>query len=415
MSMNILVVSSKYHPEFSGSGLRAHNTYLRLREKFGIESEVIASSIEFPQSENYSIDGISVERIVASKTRSLARKIAGTPLFRVANALMFHAEARAVRKALATRQFDLVHVFGYSPATVAAIQWCRKNDVPLMLELVNMVDSPYQYLPATRRFSGYDLVNKSVIVAISQELANRCKTAGLTSNVWTRPNPVDVSKYTPASEEKRTRTRAKLGPFSDSDKVVVYVAKFLGRKNHVFLIDALKHLPVEYKLVLAGPPLADSDSTPGLTLAQMPSLKNKARELGVADRLTVIPELVDHSEFLAAADVSCFPSEDEAMGTPLLEAIAAGIPVVANADEPSFREWIVDGENGYLEPLNAAKWASSITEAANFSQTQRSNMAAEINSKVSTEFIDQRYKLLLNRLLTANADETIDVATVLDR
>jgi len=412
--MNVLVVSSKYPSEFSGSGLRAHQTYQRLHQKFGIESEVIASGIEFPVRERYTEDGVSVERIVSPLSRSLVSKTANTPLSRLTNALMFHAEARAVRGALAERNIDLLHVFGYSPATVAAILWSRQHGVPLMLELVNMVATPYQYLPGTRRFSSYDLTNQSVIVAISEELERRSHNAGLTDNVWTRPNPVDVSRYAPVSDDRKNEARSRLGSFSGGDKLVVYVAKFLGRKNHSFLIDVLKLLPDDFKLVLAGPPLVDSDSTSGITLAQMPTLEAKARTLGVAERLTITPELVDHAEYLAAADVSCFPSEDEAMGTPLLEAISTGVPVVANAGESSFRQWIRPDENGYLEPLNAERWAKSIVAASEISATQRLKMSADINDQISTDVIDERYRLLLDRLVESTPDEAINVKAVLN-
>ena len=412
--MNVLVVSSKYPPEFSGSGLRAHQTYQRLHQKFGIESEVIASGIEFPVRERYTEDGVSVERIVSPQARNLVSKTARTPLSRLTNALMFHTEARAVRGALAERDFDLIHVFGYSPATVAAILWSRKHGVPLMLELVNMVASPYLYLPGTRRFSGYDPANQCVIVAISEELERRSQKAGLTDNVWTRPNPVDVSRYAPVSDDRRSEVRSRLGSFGGGDKLIVYVAKFIGRKNHSFLIDVLKHLPDDFKLVLAGPPNVDSDSTSGVTLAQMPTLEAKARALGVAGRLTITPELIDHAEYLAAADVSCFPSEDEAMGTPLLEAIAAGVPVVANAGESSFRQWITNAENGFLEPLDAQKWAKSIVAASEISATQRLKMSADINDQISTEVIDQRYKLLLDQLVESSPDEVINVKAVLN-
>ena len=412
--MNVLVVSSKYPPEFSGSGLRAHQTYQRLHQKFGIESEVIASGIEFPVRERYTEDDVSVERIVSPQARNLVSKTARTPLSRLTNSLMFHTEARAVRGALAERDFDLIHVFGYSPATVAAILWSRKHGVPLMLELVNMVASPYLYLPGTRRFSGYDLANQCVIVAISEELERRSQKAGLTDNVWTRPNPVDVSRYAPVSDDRRSEVRSRLGSFGGGDKLIVYVAKFIGRKNHSFLIDVLKHLPGNFKLVLAGPPHVESDSISGVTLSQMPELETKARVLGVAERLTITPDVVDHAEYLSASDVSCFPSEDEAMGTPLLEAIAAGVPVVANAGEPSFQQWITNAENGFLEPLDAEKWAKSIIAASEMSVPQRLKMSADINDQISTEVIDQQYKLLLDRLVESTPDEAINVNATLN-
>ena len=37
--MKVLVISSKYQPEYSGSGLRAHNTYIRLKKNYNINYE----------------------------------------------------------------------------------------------------------------------------------------------------------------------------------------------------------------------------------------------------------------------------------------------------------------------------------------------------------------------------------------
>ena len=43
--MKVLLVSSKYLPEYSGSGLRAHNLYKRLCRKFDIDYDVLCNSL----------------------------------------------------------------------------------------------------------------------------------------------------------------------------------------------------------------------------------------------------------------------------------------------------------------------------------------------------------------------------------
>ena len=63
MKDKILVISSKYLPEYSGSGLRAHRTYKRLKEKFGIDFNVLTSSVEFNNIKLYEVEGVSVFRI----------------------------------------------------------------------------------------------------------------------------------------------------------------------------------------------------------------------------------------------------------------------------------------------------------------------------------------------------------------
>ena len=412
--MKVLLVSSKYQPEYSGSGLRAHRTHLRLRDNHGIDTEVICSGTESTESSTYELDGILVKRVLSTKLRKLHRSLGKGPLRRFTNAAMFRHEARRVTNAMRDRNFDLVHVFGYSPATVAAIQWARSNDVPLMLELVNKVNSPYQNLPGARRSSGYDLNNQSIIVAISKELGETSERAGLSGNIWVRPNPVDVERFAPVSPETRAATKKQLFDFEPGTRVIVYVAKFIERKNHSFLIDVLSNLPDEFKLVLAGPPQTDIHSVPGLTLEEIPTLMRKAEQLGVANCLLVRPEFVDFSSYVQAADVTCFPSEREGMGTPLLESLSAGVPVVANAGESTFRDHIIPGENGYLEPLDAKRWAQAIVNSLKISDQQRTSFAANTAQNFSTSRIDESYIRLMTALAGSKPGDHIQVEAVLN-
>ena len=61
--MRILVVSSKYQPEYSGSGLRAHNTYIRLKKKFELKFNVLSNSIIYQGNELVNYDGVNVYRV----------------------------------------------------------------------------------------------------------------------------------------------------------------------------------------------------------------------------------------------------------------------------------------------------------------------------------------------------------------
>ena len=47
LKVKILLSSSKYHPEYSGSGLRAHNTYIRFEKKFNLSFDCIVNSTTY--------------------------------------------------------------------------------------------------------------------------------------------------------------------------------------------------------------------------------------------------------------------------------------------------------------------------------------------------------------------------------
>jgi glycosyltransferase involved in cell wall biosynthesis len=62
---------------------------------------------------------------------------------------------------------------------------------------------------------------------------------------------------------------------------------------------------------------------------ERPRLERIARELGVARRTSFVGYLLDPAPFLAAADVFAMPSLSEGSPYALLEALAAGLPIVA--------------------------------------------------------------------------------------
>ena len=84
--MKVLVVSSKYSPEYSGSGYRARNTYLRLLEKYDITFEVVCSSVEFTESKEYRSDEVLVTRVASSLLRNINNRFGKGPFRRIANA-----------------------------------------------------------------------------------------------------------------------------------------------------------------------------------------------------------------------------------------------------------------------------------------------------------------------------------------
>ena len=61
--MKVLLVSSKYFPEYSGSGFRAHNLYKRLSQKFDIDYDVVCNSLTSKKNEIYEYNEVEVNKI----------------------------------------------------------------------------------------------------------------------------------------------------------------------------------------------------------------------------------------------------------------------------------------------------------------------------------------------------------------
>jgi glycosyltransferase involved in cell wall biosynthesis len=79
------------------------------------------------------------------------------------------------------------------------------------------------------------------------------------------------------------------------------------------------------------------------------ALEERARTLGVGDRLLVTGATPDITIALAAADVLAAPSRNEGMGRALVEAMALGLPVVG-AEVGGIPVVVADGETGRLVP-----------------------------------------------------------------
>jgi glycosyltransferase involved in cell wall biosynthesis len=86
---------------------------------------------------------------------------------------------------------------------------------------------------------------------------------------------------------------------------------------------------------------------------QRANLQRMAADRGVAANLHFLGTISEEEKLalLRASDVLPFPSRYEGFGLPLLEAMAAGVPVIST-DIPVVDEIVRDGENGLLIPYD---------------------------------------------------------------
>ena len=131
---------------------------------------------------------------------------------------------------------------------------------------------------------------------------------------------------------------------------ILCVAHLYPRKDVATLLNAMVRLPPEVMLRVVG------------TGPELPNLKERAERLALVNRI----EFLEHVPFarLAAeyrrADVFCLPSRQEGFGIVFLEAMAAGLPIVA-ARAAAVPEVVADEECGVLvEPQDAAALAGAL-------------------------------------------------------
>ncbi|MET8291453.1 glycosyltransferase [Streptomyces sp. NPDC005132] len=159
-------------------------------------------------------------------------------------------------------------------------------------------------------------------VAVSPTVADRLRRWGVPGpRIEVVPNGIDVDRFR-FDPVLRERTRRRLGLPADA-YVVGGVGRLAPGKRFDVLIRALAQLPLDHWLLLVGGGTEES------------VLRRTAQRAGVADRVLFTGERptgglpgADLPSLTAAMDVLASPSAEEAFGLAVVEAMAAGLPVL---------------------------------------------------------------------------------------
>lgn len=150
-------------------------------------------------------------------------------------------------------------------------------------------------------------------------------------------NGVDLERL--RLHRPRTEVRRELGLASEA-RVVGLVARLdHWGKGHKEFFTALADLP-------------DRDRVEALIIGggrREGEMRQLAEEMGLAGRVHFLGQRNDIPDLLAALDIFALPSHSEGVSLALLEAMAAGLPVIATA-VGGLPEVVTDGVNGLLIP-----------------------------------------------------------------
>lgn len=256
-----------------------------------------------------------------------------------------------VGKLLGKLKPQVVVAMEYSPAILQAMHWCRKNHIPYVSWTDGTINSEknigkLQKLSRRYIFKRADAFIGSSHASRENQLRygadeKRCHISLLT---------VDLDKYF-------------IEGIKTYNNKLLYVGSLIERKGVDLLLEALAVCDnKEIKLVIVG----DGQ--------ERDNLIKQAQRLGIRDR-------VEFKGFLSGEELrNCYksagafilPTREDCFGLVLIEAMCAGLPIVASRFSDGAAETVTQGVNGYIvDPYDKQELSEAIMKVFESEDTQR--------------------------------------------
>ncbi|MEO8216234.1 MAG: glycosyltransferase family 4 protein [Acidobacteriota bacterium] len=302
------MISPQFRPLYGGYEHAAERLSGALARR-GLEVVVISERRDRSWPASETLEGFEIRRLWCLYRRHMHT---GTSLFSFARFLLTNG-----------RRFDVwhVHQYGYHAALSVALGKLLRR--PVVLKLTNseamgigsvlgsgLVGRTLEYLH--RRVSA--------CIAISEETRSEAISFGIPAGrVRLIPNGLDPDQFLPATAEQRVEARRVLG--LDRDRIVLSVGRLSDEKNPLGLLEAWANVT---PVLRAGALLALVGDGP-----QEELVRAKVAELKLGDSVLLAGRRIDVASWYRAADIYVIASHNEGLSNSMIEALAAGLPVIS--------------------------------------------------------------------------------------
>ena len=242
----------------------------------------------------------------------------------------------AVSDALENFQPDLIHVVNPAVLGLGGIWLAKTNNIPL-------IASYHTHLPKYLEYYGMGMLEpllwELLKAAHNQALLNLCTSTAMVNELeskgikrtalWQRG--VDTNSFKPEYRNQNMRTKL-LGSYPDTGSLLIYVGRLSAEKQIERIKPVLENIPdASLALVGDGP------------------YRNQLEKIFENTKTNFVGYLAGEelASAYASGDIFLFPSSTETLGLVLLEAMAAGCPVIG-ANKGGIPDIINDGINGCL-------------------------------------------------------------------
>jgi glycosyltransferase involved in cell wall biosynthesis len=312
--MRIVMVSDVFFPRINGvsTAIRTYREALRAQ---GIDVHLVAPDYGTDCRESWI-------------TRVAARPVPRDPEDRLVRWSAMHDAVEAV----VDRGCDLIHVQTPFIAHYAGTSAARRYELPVIATYHTLFEEylkhyaplvPASWLRAlARSFSRRQCNALDAVIVPSKAIHTRLGSYGVTTPMHILPTGIPLHG---APDNARSNFRSRHG-IDASRPVALFVGRVAHEKNIDFLIDVVdlaRETVPDILLIIAGEGPALSHLKQAVSNR---GLQDCVQFIGYMDRKTEL------TACYAAADAFVFASRTETQGLVLLEAMAAGLPVVALAE-----------------------------------------------------------------------------------
>jgi glycosyltransferase involved in cell wall biosynthesis len=231
-----------------------------------------------------------------------------------------------------------------------------------------------------------------VPVAIAEEVRVSIQKVYGYTNPPLIPNGIPTDEYAP-NPDTRAQWRQAHG-IEPRATVVTHIGRFAVQKNHALLVEAFAQVHSDaplYLLLVGGGELEDA-------------VREQVVELGLQERVRFLGVRADVPAILNASDLFVLSSRWEGNPMSVMEALAAGLPVVSTA-VGGVPELVREGETGLLVPSEDTGALACALQALVDDPARRQAMGAAARQHAIAHFdirhtvrgYEQLYESLLRR------------------
>jgi 1,2-diacylglycerol 3-alpha-glucosyltransferase len=293
------------------------------------------------------------------------------------------------------RTMDLVHVHHPFLSGHLALRYCEPRNIPIAFTNHTRYDLYTQvYLPMIPDVVGESLLNAylpsfcrscDLVIAPSAGMRDVLLKFGVDTQIEVLPNGVDLS---PIRLVKDPVSRSDLG-FGEEDVLLIYTGRLGPEKNLPLLLRSFAGTAKAYDhvglLIVGDGPERDN-------------LEDRVQYMGIADRVhfTGMVPYKEMPRYLATADAFVTASVTEVHPLSVIEAMAAGLPVLG-IESPGVGDTVEDEVTGLIAPEAEAAIFTALMVRLVTDHEGREKMGRRAHEKANDYAIERTTPRLLEK------------------